>query len=120
MSKWELTMATVANLTSDKIRIHFNYSRDDPICFRFRLTWIAFILGSHSSLASTIVNWINEATGHSDSADPDFLVVATHGAILLLTLIDGTCMILNRIPLRLMHWYGIILPHNLANTICGH
>jgi hypothetical protein len=85
-------------------------AEDKSVGLRIRLTWILFTLGSHGSAAATLLFWpliYDPAT-----TNVTYLTVAPHGVLLILTCFDG--FYVNRIPLRWMHYCGIVLPMNIC------
>jgi hypothetical protein len=75
--------------------------------FRIRLTWVLFELAIHLGSAATLLFWKFLARPSSTEYIA-YLPLADHGGLLILVLIDG--FLVNRIPLRWMHYFGIILP----------
>lgn len=75
---------------------------------RIRITWVLFELAVHlSTMASAgyyafIVDWDNFFQRFA------YLDVAVHGGVLVLVVLDG--FVINRIPFRFQHYFGIILP----------
>jgi hypothetical protein len=73
---------------------------------RIRITWILFALAVHLGATVTLLYWYLLYDPKKDQIN--YLDVANHGGLFLLVLIDG--WLVNRIPLRWMHYFGIILP----------
>jgi hypothetical protein len=76
-----------------------------PICSRIRWTWIFYEIALHSEILVMILFW---SLVYKPGSSLSFQTVAPHCATAAAVWLDGTFV--NRIPLRLMHWYGIILP----------
>ena len=87
-------------------------SPDGTVSCRIRTTWVLFALAAQTSFVTMILFWALQF-------DPnDTIVYSTivpHGVLFLFTVIDG--MYVNRIPLRLMHWYGFLLPFDIAYIV---
>jgi hypothetical protein len=88
-----------------------------PGGFRLRLTWVLFELAVHLGATVTLLYWYEmfKPTIHFEHVEftastirLDYRSVATHGGLYALVLVDGFWV--NRIPLRWMHYFGIILP----------
>jgi hypothetical protein len=85
---------------------------DGTVSCRIRSTWILFALSSQTSFMTMILFWALQF----DPADPiTFSTIVPHGVLFVFTVIDG--IYVNRIPLRLMHWYGFVLPFDVAYII---
>jgi hypothetical protein len=80
--------------------------------FCIRLEWVLFELAAHMEAMVTLLFW-------ALLFDPDihirFLPITTHGVLLVLVLIDG--FLVNRIPLRWMHYFGFILPIEMLYSV---
>lgn len=71
--------------------------------------WILFSVAAHSQFIVTVLYWIL-VFDYNES--PSFLLdFVPHGGILLLVWIDG--LVINRIPVRWMHWWGTVLPFEM-------
>jgi hypothetical protein len=76
---------------------------------RVKLTWIMCAIAVHAQLFVTILFW---TLLYNPGDNVKFLTAYQHGGLFLLVLIDA--LIINRIPLRFMHWYGFVLPFMLS------
>jgi hypothetical protein len=80
--------------------------------FCIRLEWVLFELAVHMEAMVTLLFW-------TLLFDPDihirFLPITTHGGLLALVLVDG--FLVNRIPLRWMHYFGFILPIEMLYSV---
>jgi hypothetical protein len=82
--------------------------------FCIRLEWVLFELAAHLGAMASLFVW-------SLLFDPDihirfrFLDITTHGGLFVLVLIDG--FLVNRIPLRWMHYFGVILPIEMLYSL---
>ena len=84
-------------------------SPDGKVSCRIRTTWILFALGAQTSFVTMILFWALQF----DPADSiTYTTIVPHGVLFFFTVIDG--IYVNRIPLRLMHWFGFILPFDIA------
>ena len=82
---------------------------DGTVSCRIRTTWILFALSAQTSFVTMILFWALQF----DPADAViYSTIVPHGVLFIFTVIDG--LYVNRIPLRLMHWYGFILPFDIA------
>lgn len=77
----------------------------ETVGFRIRFTWFFFELATHTSLMATTFYW--PLVFDPKTSELSFLTLSQHGGLLLLILIDG--MLVNRIPMRLQHYYGILM-----------
>jgi hypothetical protein len=76
-----------------------------PVCSRIRWTWVLYEIALHSELLIIILFWV---LVYKPGSTVGFQTIAPHSAVAVAVWLDGTFV--NRIPLRLMHWYGVILP----------
>jgi hypothetical protein len=88
-------------------------SPDQPVGLRIRLTWILFTDAAHFSFVATLLFW--PLVFDPGNTDVTYETVGPHGVLFILTCIDG--FYVNRIPFRLMHWYGFVLPLDLAYLV---
>jgi hypothetical protein len=76
---------------------------------RIKATWIFYVLATHGEMIVTVLYWWAEYT-------PDipihFANLAPHGGVLMLIFFDGVWV--NRIPIRWMHWWGLVLPFDCS------
>jgi hypothetical protein len=88
-----------------------------PGGFRLRLTWVLFELTVHLGATVTLLYWYEmfKPAIHFEHVEftastirLEYRSVAAHGGLYALVLVDGFWV--NRIPLRWMHYFGIILP----------
>jgi hypothetical protein len=88
-----------------------------PGGFRLRLTWIVFELAVHLGATVSLLYWYEmfKPAIHYEHLEftastirLEYRSVVTHGGLYALVLVDGFWV--NRIPLRWMHYFGIILP----------
>jgi hypothetical protein len=79
---------------------------------RIRTTWILFTLSSQTTFLTMILYWTLD---FDPSQAVRYATIASHGVLFLFTVIDG--VFVSHIPLRLMHWYGFILPFDIAYMI---
>jgi hypothetical protein len=85
---------------------------DATVSCRIRTTWILFALSAQTSFVTMILFWALQF----DPADSvTYSTVVPHGVLFIFTVIDG--LYVNRIPLRLMHWFGFILPFDIAYMV---
>ena len=80
---------------------------------RIRLTWILFTIAAHFSFVATLLFW--PLVFDPSDTDVSYVQVGPHGVLLIATCFDG--LFVNRIPLRLMHWYGFLLPLDIAYLV---
>lgn len=71
---------------------------------RIRLTWVAFELATVMGWSATILYWLLIYDGDV----PEFDTILKHGVDVFLVSIDG--FVVNRIPFRLPHFLGFIVP----------
>jgi hypothetical protein len=76
-------------------------------------TWIIFVAGVHGQFMASLLWWVTVYVPGETKLS--FVNISTHGVVMFLALIDG--VVLNRIPLRLMHWWGYILPTQVLYVI---
>lgn len=93
-----------------------------PCCSRIRWTWILYEVSIYTEILVSILYW--SLLYKPGVTDVTFLSVTPHAAIAVAVWIDGSFV--NRIPVRLTHWYGFILPWNvlwivwtLLHAYCG-
>lgn len=77
----------------------------ETVGFRIRLTWVLFELAVHLGACATLLFWVFL---FNKNEHLEYLALALHGGLFLLVMFDG--FYVNRIPLRWMHYFGIILP----------
>jgi hypothetical protein len=85
---------------------------DHTVGWRIMLTWILFTIAAHTEVVVVILYW---PLIYDDTSDLDYVNIMSHGGVLLLVLIDG--FFVNRIPMRWMHWYGMVLPFDALYII---
>jgi hypothetical protein len=80
------------------------------VSWRIFITWILFIIGIHTTAVATLLFWILIY----DPSDTTimFPTIIAHGGLFVLLTLDG--LLLNRIPIRVMHWIGILVPFDLT------
>lgn len=86
---------------------------DKAVGTRIRMTWIFFTLAVHFSAVATLLFW--PLIYDPGTTDLQYTTVAPHGVLLALTIMDG--FYFNRIPLRWMHYIGVVLPVDILYLI---
>eukprot|EP00977_Amphora_coffeiformis_P010381 scaffold2429_cov165-Amphora_coffeaeformis.AAC.9 len=82
-----------------------------PVRGRAKLTWWLFNMSLHASIFAAILFWAMDF----EKGDKVSLVkIIPHGPTVFLVVLDGLWV--NRIPIRLFHWWSSVLPLNLAYT----
>jgi hypothetical protein len=71
-----------------------------------RFTWVLFELAVHLGAGATLL--FRYFMFDPDEPLKSYYALATHGGLWILILLDG--LVVNRIPLRWMHYFGIIMP----------
>jgi len=71
-----------------------------------RTTWVLYELAMHTELVVSILYWVLQY--EPGDTRLTFLSIVPHSVIAAILFIDGN--IINRIPVRWMHWYGFVLP----------
>lgn len=81
------------------------------ISTRTKITWAIFTLAAVAQTMVTVLYW---ALLHPPGLPFLFLVsmIMLHGGVCVLILVDG--LLVNRIPIRLRHWFEVVLPLFLA------
>lgn len=79
---------------------------DDAVPRQCRLIWFLFNLSLHASLTATLLYWT-----YGPRQLDDVHHILPHGPVAILTFLDG--LIINRIPIRLFHWWSAVLPFQL-------
>ena len=85
---------------------------DNRLGWRLKATWAAFVIASHGSVVVTIYYW---GIVWSPGDAVTFASVNPHGVTMVFCLVDG--LVVNRIPLRGLHWIGLIVPFDMAYLI---
>jgi hypothetical protein len=76
---------------------------------RIKATWVFFVIASHAQMMVTIFYWYSEWS----PGDPvEFSNISSHGVVMILTWLDG--IVVNRIPIRFMHFWGLVVPYDLS------
>lgn len=70
-----------------------------------KVTWIFFTFASHATIVSTIVYWAFDYNFSTTTLG--WYVITSHSVVPFLVLVDG--LFVNRIPMRLMHWFLIFI-----------
>lgn len=73
--------------------------------YRLRFTWFFGALGTHIAFIAACLYWFLDF--QPGKTEVTFVRVSEHGGLLFLVLIDAT--IVNRIPYRLQHYWGVLL-----------
>lgn len=76
---------------------------------RAKTTWYFFNLTAHASIIATILWWALEWQA-GDKMKLHYIL--PHGPTTILVLLDGFWI--NRIPIRLFHWWSAVMPYQLA------
>jgi hypothetical protein len=109
LTNWNLLMSVlyfVFSITNTMLAAWTPQPPDTlPACSRIRWTWILYEIALHSEVLVSIMFW---ALVYKPGSTVTFQTVAPHCAVAAAVWIDGTFV--NRIPLRLMHWFGVIFP----------
>jgi hypothetical protein len=83
--------------------------KNTKLTWRVYITWLAFVIGIHTTSVATLLFW--NLLYDPDETRVRFCTITAHGGLFLLVAIDGS--IVNRIPIRVMHWIGVLLPFDL-------
>ena len=78
---------------------------------RARLTWYLFNMSLHATIVAALLFWVLD---YQASDKLSLLTLLPHGPTVILTLVDGFWI--NRIPIRLFHWWSAVLPLQLGYT----
>lgn len=73
---------------------------------RLCATWVAYELATAMGIAASIIFYSMVKKKHLT-----YIMMETHGVVVSVALIDG--LIVNRIPVRLHHWLGAVVPVEL-------
>lgn len=84
----------------------------DASSLRVRTSWVLFELGLH---LTTLASFGYYAFLFDPATDWEYLNIALHGGAFPLLLIDG--LLINRIPFRMMHYIGFIIPVELMYIV---
>jgi len=82
------------------------------VSMQVRMTWALFVASVHNSIMASILYWV---LVYNSSVSLHFHLVSSHGACLICSMVDG--WVINRIPVRLMHWWGMVLPVDLGYSV---
>jgi hypothetical protein len=111
---WSLLVATFYQLCSfwnsiTAVRKHqeeiVSPTIDSASCF-VRTTWALFAMAAHTEAMASILWWVFEYD--PDQMQVTFYDVSPHLIVALTIWFDG--LVVNRIPVRWMHWYGFVVP----------
>jgi len=110
--------SAVENTGSPTVRIQFSSiatsssSYDDyKVSSRIKITWLFFTLSAVAQMTVTVLFWFLVFNGGT----PSVFSVLAHGVIFVLIWVDGVGI--NRIPVRLRHWFELCLPTFVAYII---
>jgi hypothetical protein len=73
--------------------------------YRIRATWILSELAVHGQMLATVMFWGSLII---DYVPLIFPVIVAHGGLVLFVLANA--LVIDRVPIKLTHWYGSILP----------
>ena len=82
-----------------------------PVRGRAKLTWWFFNMSLHASIIAAILFW---AMDYEKGDKITLAKILPHGPTVFLVVCDGFWV--NRIPIRLFHWWSAVLPLHLAYT----
>jgi len=85
----------------------------DSSNLHIRLTWSLFTIAAHSELLITILYWA--LVYEPGNSKLDYNNFSNHGGICLLVWLNG--LVIDRIPVRMRHWYSMALPFELAFVV---
>lgn len=77
---------------------------------RIKFTWWFYNMVQHLNIIVVLLYWLT--VYDPDDTELDFNQVSPHAATCVVALLDG--LIVNRIPIRIYHWYSSVLPVNVA------
>lgn len=83
-----------------------------PVRGRAKATWFFFNMALHASISAAILFWSLDYKRSQDKVD--LATILPHGPTAILIWLDGFWI--NRIPIRLFHWWSAVLPLQLAYT----
>ena len=107
-------MAVVAVLFYMPQRRQEQQQSQRVINWQIRMAWILFEMAAHCEVVATILFWVFNYTP-SQNQSISLVQFMSHAGVAVLVWVDG--LYVNRIPVRLMHWYGCILPLDTAFVI---
>lgn len=114
VTSWTLVVTVIYTVASG---FHTLFPVDQPdgshrLLFRTKIVWLFFVTASVNCAIVTLYYW---ALVWSPGDEVSFATVNPHGITMVLCWIDG--LIVNRIPLRIMHWYGAVMLFQLAYVV---
>ena len=111
LSSWSMLVTVAALWTSWINTILASKTAQPPetVGFRIRLAWTLFTIALHSEIVVTILYWAYVYDAQVETVD--FLDIVLHGGAVPLLFLDG--LLVNRVPLRWPHWWGVVLPYDL-------
>jgi hypothetical protein len=108
LTYWSLLLATLYQLCSLWNTIVASRTPQPPVaagCF-IRTTWALFTMAAHAEAMASILWWVLEY--EPGETRITYYNLMPHLIIALVVWADG--VVVNRIPVRWMHWYGFVLP----------
>ena len=88
-------------------------TQTERVSWRIYITWILFIIGIHTTSVATLLYW--PLIYDPETTVIYFSTIMGHGGLFVLLLIDG--LFVNRIPVRIYHWFVLILPFDILYII---
>jgi len=87
-----------------------NNTCNDIVSIRTSITWAFFTLAAVSQMVVTCMYWLLVYDGEASNES-----ILKHGVVFVLVWLDG--LVVNKIPVRLRHWFEICFPVLLAYAI---
>jgi hypothetical protein len=110
LTHWTLVFSTiyfVMSLLNSILPISAPPPGQTIVSRRAKLTWAFFEIAANLGVVVTVSFWLLLFDGEMEVRS-----VLGHGVVALLVVVDG--LVLNTIPIRLRHWFEIVLPVTFA------
>lgn len=93
--------------------LYFDQPSVTTLTWTMKAAWVLFGLASHLEVVVTLLFWTLDY--QPSYGPPSFQACAAHGMLVTFVLTDG--LYVSRIPVRWQHYYGSVLPLNIAYVI---
>ena len=121
LSNWTVTVSTVyllISLFNSVVPVSSPPVGQKIVNFRVKATWILFTLSANLGLVITFGFWSLIFDVPPEDIPKDAATIFTHGILILAVLLDGFGI--NAIPIRLRHYFELVLPFALAYSLWSY
>ena len=102
LTNWMVSLQVIYHIFS----LWNSFSPPPRVNARIKFTWLLYNMVTHSDCVVVLLYWLT--VFDPEETELTFNRISPHGLTLAVALVEG--MVVNRIPLRLYHWYAAAMP----------